>query len=81
MTDGRKTDDRSLPEDVFDLAQQRATLGTVFYLGQAFEFLQQLALAFVQLAGSLHPYFDKQITFTMSAEYGNSLAADTKCRT
>src|SRR5437899_1472946 len=42
-------------EDVFDFSQQGAALWPVLYVGQSFEFLQQLALTFVQLAGSLHP--------------------------
>ena len=44
-------------------------------VGQSFEFLQQLALALVQLAGSLHPHFDEQIAFAVSVENRNALAA------
>ena len=65
----------TLSEDVFDFAQQSAALGTVFHPGHAFEFLQQLALALVQLARSLHPHFDEEIAFAVAVEHGHTLAA------
>ena len=66
------------PEDVFHFAQQSAALGTIFHLRQSFEFLQQFALALVQLPRSLHPHFDEQIAFAVSVEYRHALAADAQ---
>src|ERR1700730_5229127 len=69
-----------LSEDVFDLAQRGAALGPIFYRGHSFEFLQQLALTFVELARSLHPHFDEQIALAVSIEHRHAFAPDAERR-
>ena len=39
---------------------------------------EQLALAFIQLARSLHSHFDEQIAFAVSVEDGHTLAPDAQ---
>jgi len=48
----------------------------IFYLSDALQFLQQLALALCELRWSLQPDFDEEVSLAMAIQYWNPLAAD-----
>ena len=55
-------------------------LGTVFYFQRFSEFLQEFALAFVELGWDLHANLDKQFAVAAAIEDGHSLILDAERR-
>jgi len=68
----------TLAEDFFYFAEQRAQHGLVVDLASGLEFLQQFALAFVQLGRHLYSDLHIKIAFAVAVQDRNSLVADAE---
>src|SRR5207245_2206031 len=66
-------DERLRGEDVLYLAQQCARLGLVLQGQSAFEFLQQFALPFAELARGLHLHLNVEVALAAAVQRGHTL--------
>lgn len=69
-----------LSENFFDSAYKRLQQRLIVDLGDAVQFLQQLALALVQFRGDLDVNFHVQITFAVAVEHGHTFVANAEGR-
>ncbi len=65
-----------LAENVFDFAEERASLWAVFHFERGTEFLQEFALALGEFGGRLHADLHKQVAGTATIENWNTLILD-----
>src|SRR5438046_10165199 len=70
-----------LPENVFHLLDQRASLRLVVNASEAIQFLQKRFLALGELDRCLGSHFDEKITLAAPLQHGNAFVLDAECRT